>query len=426
MSRKIEGPKTAGPLQGITVLDFTWVLAGPFATKQLRDLGAEVLKVEVYKTGANERGFVYRVSNEGVEQSSYSINVNRGKKSLCINLKNPQGMKLIHELIKRSDIVISNFAVGVMNRLNLDYESVKKIKKDIIYCMISGFGSWGPYSHKPGYDIIAQAASGWTAQMDPISQAPVGIGDMNAAMHAITAILSAFVHREKTGQGQSIDISLMDCLFAMHENSLPWYFITSAIGTPVTPPRVGRYLPGHAPFGIYEGKNGYVAVALTTDARWPALLEVLGPFAEPIRDSRFSTLVTRGLPENCCVVHQAIADWVMSLDSVEEAEHILDKAGIPGMRARSIVELADIDPQIKAREMMVEIEQPFIGPMKMYGSPFKFSETPSFPRGYSPFLGEHNRQVLSEVLGLNQTEIDDLYTADVLYHEPCVDRLNKE
>ncbi|MFH1081284.1 MAG: CoA transferase [Pseudomonadota bacterium] len=416
---------TAGPLDGITVLDFTWVLAGPFATKQMRDLGAEVLKVEVFKKGATERSFVYRVTNEGVEQSSYSINVNRGKKSLCINLKTPKGMKLIHELIKKSDIIIQNFAPGVMDRLTLDYESVKKIREDIIYCSVSGFGNGGPYSHKPGYDIIAQAASGWTAQTDPTSQAPVGIGDMNASMHAVTAILAALVHRQKTGQGQNIDISLMDCLFALHENSLPWYLITSAIGKPVMPPRIGRWHAGYAPYGIYTGKNGYVAVAMLTDARWPALLEIMGPFAEPLRAPSFDTVATRCTPENVNVVHQAIEAWAMSLDSVEEVERILDNADIPCMRARSVVELADIDPHIKAREMIVEIDQPFIGPMKMYGSPFKFSETPSFPRGYSPFLGEHNRQVLSEVLSLEQVEIDSLYEDEVLYHEPAVDRLNK-
>jgi crotonobetainyl-CoA:carnitine CoA-transferase CaiB-like acyl-CoA transferase len=417
---------TAGPLDGITVLDFTWVLAGPFATRQLRDLGAEILKVEIYKKGATERSFVYRVTNEGVEQSSYSINVNRGKKSLCINMKNPKGMELIHGLIKKSDIIINNFALGVMDRLNLDYERVKKIKKDIIYCSISGFGQNGPYSSKPSYDVIAQAASGWTAQMDPPSQAPVGIGDMNASIHAVIAILAAFIHRERTGQGQSIDISLMDCLFAMHENTLPWYLITSAIGKPIQPPRVGRLLPGYAPYGIYKGKDGEVAIALLTDARWPALLEVMGPFSRPLKDPRFYTVASRCTPENCPDVHQAVEDWVMSLPSVEEAERLLDKAGIPCMRARTLVELAETDPQIKAREMMVRINQPFIGPMKMYGSPFKLSETPSFPRGYSPFLGEHNRKVLSEVLGLDQAEIDALYKEDVLYHEPCVEKLDKE
>lgn len=418
---------TAGPLEGITVLDFTWVLAGPFATRQLRDLGAEILKVEVFKKGATERSFVYRVTHEGVEQSSYSINVNRGKKSLCINMKHPKGMALIHELIKKSDVVISNFAPGVMSRLKLDYESVKKIKEDIIYCAISGFGEGGPYSHKPGYDIIAQAASGWTAQTDPISQAPVGIGDMNAAIHAVMAILAAILYRQRTGKGQSIDISLVDCLFAMHENTLPWYLITSAVGAPVMPPRIGRLHAGYAPYGIYAGKDGHVAIAMLTDARWSALLDVMGPFARPLRDDpRFKTVATRCTPENCFFVHQALEDWVMSLDSVAEAERILDEAGVPCMRARTLVELAETDPQIKAREMMVTIEQPFIGPMKMYGSPMKFSETPAFPRGYSPFLGEHNSQVLQEVLDLDRAKIDALYKEDVLYHEPCVEKLKKK
>lgn len=414
----------AGPLDGIVILDFTWVLAGPFATRQLRDLGAEVLKVEVFKRGATEREFVYRVVNEGVEQSSYSINVNRGKKSLCINLKNPKGMKLIYELVKKSDVIISNFVPGVMDRLGLDYESARKVKEDIICCTISGFGEGGPYSHKPGYDIIAQAASGWTAQMDPVSQAPVGIGDMNASMHATTAILAALVYRQKTGEGQNIDISLMDCLFALHENTLPWYFITSAVGNPVMPPRISRLHAGYAPYGIYRGQNGYVAVAMLTDARWPALLRIMGPFAELLKDSRFNTVATRCTPANSGAVHQAIEDWIMSLDSVEDAERILDEAGIPCMRARSIVELAETDPQIKAREMIVEINQPFIGPMKMFGSPLKFSHTPAVPRGYSPFLGEHNREVLSEILGMDPAEIDTLYKDGVLHHEQAVDRLN--
>ena len=166
-----------GSLEGVTILDFTWVLAGPHATKTLADMGANVIKVEQYKAGANERWLPYRLTHDEVTQSSYTINVNRGKKSICVNMKNPKGMALIHELIKKSDVVVENFAPGVMDRLKLDYESVKKIKEDIIYCSISCFGHWGPYSHKPGYDMIAQGASGWTAQSDPPIIAPVSIGD---------------------------------------------------------------------------------------------------------------------------------------------------------------------------------------------------------------------------------------------------------
>lgn len=416
-----------GPLDGVTVLDFTWVLAGPHATKCLRDLGAEVLKVEVFKTGGVERTYAHRAEKNGVLQCSFAINVHRGKKSLCINLKNPKGMALVHDLIRKSDVVIQNFAVGVIERLKLDYETVKKIKEDIIYCSISAFGSEGPYSHKPGYDIIGQSASGWIGQTDPPIQAPLAVGDLMASVHAVPAIIAALLHRKKTGKGQYIDIGLVDCVFSLHENSLPWYLLSEAVGEPVIPPRVGKRQVGYAPYGIYEGKNGSVAIALLSDARWPALLDVLGSFGESLRnDSRFDTVAARCLPENSPFVHKAVEDWVMSVNSVEEVENILDKAGIPCMRARDVDELADIDPQIKAREMMVEIEQPFLGPIKMYGSPFKFSETPAFPRGYSPFLGEHNRQVLSEVLGLDQSAIDTLYQDEILYHEPAVDRLGKE
>ena len=244
-----------GPLFDVTVVDFTWVLAGPHASKTLADMGANVIKIEQYKAGANERWLPLRVTNNGVTQSSYSINNNRGKKSVCVNLKNAKGMEIVKELIKKSDLVIENFAPGVMDRLGLNYESCRELKEDIIYCSISCFGHWGPYSHKPGYDMIAQGASGWTAQSDPEIIAPVSIGDTTAAMHAVSAMLAALHYREKTGKGQNIDISMMDCLFSLHENTLPWYMISEATGTPVDPIKIGAKHPGYAPYGIYKGKD---------------------------------------------------------------------------------------------------------------------------------------------------------------------------
>jgi CoA:oxalate CoA-transferase len=219
---------------------------------------------------------------------------------------------------------------------------------------------------------------------------------------------------------------LVDCLFALHENTLPWYFITSAIGKPVYPPVLTRFHPGYAPYGIYKGKNGNVAIAMLTDARWQALLGAMGPYADPLRTSRFDTVAKRCTPENCSSVHHAVEAWVMSLDGTEDAERILDEVGVPCMRARTLVELTEVDPQIRAREMIVTIDQPFIGPMKMYGSPYKMSETPSFPRGYAPFLGEHNREVLSEMLGMDRADIAALYQEDVLYNDPCVERMGKQ
>jgi CoA:oxalate CoA-transferase len=416
-----------GPLSGVTVVDFTWVLAGPHASKTIADMGANVIKIEQYKKGANERWLPLRVDHKGVMQSSYSINNNRGKRSVCVDLKSPSGMEIIKGLIEQSDVLIENFAPGVMDRLDLNYQSCKAIKQDIIYCSISCFGHWGPYSHKPGYDMIAQAASGWSAQSDPEIIAPVSIGDTTAAMHAISAITAALYYREKSGKGQNIDISMMDCLFSLHENTLPWYTISEAVGNPVMPIKIGAQHPGYSPYGIYQGKDGSIAIALLTDTRWPPLVDLMGEKYQWLRtDPRTKDVSSRCTTENAPLIHEALREWVMSLPSIETAEQLLDEAGVPCMRVRTVVELATEDPQIKAREMMPRINQPFIGPMMMYGSPLKMSESPCGIRGYSPLLGEHNTEVLKQVLGYSDAHIESLYRDNVLYHEEAVDRLPEE
>lgn len=416
-----------GSLEGVTILDFTWVLAGPHATKTLADMGARVIKVEQCKSGANERLLPYRITYNEVTQSSYSINVNRGKKSICVNMKTPKGMEIIRELIMRSDVLVENFAPGVMDRLKLDYASVKKIKEDIIYCSVSCFGHWGPYSHKPGYDMIAQGASGWTAQSDPPIIAPVSIGDTTAALHAVVAILGALYVKKMKGIGQNIDISMMDCLFSLHENTLPWYLITQAVGEPIQPPRIGRLHPGYAPYGIYQGKNGgLICVACLTEARWQPLVNLMGEkYAWLLTNPRAKDVSTRCSIANAPFIHKVFEEWVMEQDSVEEVERLLEQAEVPCLRVRTLTELADTDPQIKAREMMPLVDQPFIGPMKMYGSPLKMSETPSCIRGYAPILGEHNTDVLVSVLGYSEEQVQAMYRENVLYHEPAVDRMKK-
>jgi crotonobetainyl-CoA:carnitine CoA-transferase CaiB-like acyl-CoA transferase len=416
-----------GPLTGVTVLDFTWVLAGPYASKTLADLGAKIIKVEHYKVGANERLLPLRITHNGVTQSSYSILVNRGKKSICVNLKSPKGMEIIHKLIKKSDILLENFAPAVMGKLNLDYDEVKKIKADIIYCSISSFGHWGPYSHKPGYDAIALAASGWADQSNPSIMAPVSIGDTTASMHACTAILAALRHRDLTGQGQNIDISMMDCLFSLHENTLPWYLISSAIGEPVDIPRIGAKHPGYAPCGIYTGKDGHIAIVCLTENRWVPMVKLMGPeFEFLLSDPRAKDVSIRCSTESAPFIHEQVEKWVMSQPSVAEAERRLEEQGVPCLRCRSLKELADVDPHIKARDMMISLYQPFIGPMRHYGSALKLSETPAGPRGYAPLQGEHNMEVLTKELGMAEADVRALYEEDVLFHEAAVDNLPEE
>lgn len=416
-----------GPLAGVNVLDFTWVLAGPHAAKTLTDMGAQVIKIEKFKIGTNERHQALQVEKNGITQCSYHLNLNRGKKSLCINLKHPKGIDLAHELIKKTDIIIENFSPKVMGRLGLDYESAKKIKPDIIYCSISAWGHWGPNSHKPGYDAIAQAASGWVGLTADKIPAPVAIGDTTAAMHACTAILAALYHRMVTGEGQNIDISLVDCLFSIHETSFPAYWISEAVGQPFVMPGTGQKSPTSSPYGVYKGKNGSISIALLSDNRWPELVDLMGPGYEWLKtEPRTYDLAARCKTENVFLVHDALEAWVMSQDSVEEAERKLEATGIPCCRVKSIPELATTDPHLEAREMRVKKTQPFLGPITMSGSPLKFSETPSMIRGYAPFIGEHNREVLSELLGFSEEKIDSLYGEDVLFHAPEVEKLPEE
>jgi crotonobetainyl-CoA:carnitine CoA-transferase CaiB-like acyl-CoA transferase len=246
-------------------------------------------------------------------------------------------------------------------------------------------------------------------------------------MHACTAILAALHHRTKTGVGQNIDISMMDCLFSLHENTLPWFMVSEAAGNPIKPAKIGQKHPGYAPYGIYKGKNGFICIACLTEARWLPLVELMGEKHAWLKtDPRAATVSTRCSTDNAPIIHEALEEWVMSLDSVEEAERLLEAAEVPCLRVRDIVELATVDPQIKAREMIVTVDQPFLGPMKMYGSPLKFSETPSGIRGYGPFLGEHNDDVLMKTLGMTKEEIKALYAEDVLYHAPEVDKLNSK
>jgi len=412
-----------GSLQGVTVVDFTWVLAGPHCTKLLADMGATVIKIEPYGIGANERHLAIQKTCNGVTQSSYSINVNRGKKSFCVDLKKNQGKELVRALISQADVVVENYAPGVMQRLGLDYEAVKQIKEDIIYCSISCFGHWGPYSQKPGYDMIAQVASGWTAQSEVNQIAPNSIGDTMAGVHAALAVVAAVLVKKEQGIGQNIDIAMMDCLFSLHENSIPWYLLGQAVGEPVHPGKIGRLHPGYAPYGLYQGKNGVVGIALLSDNRWETMVRTMGEkYLWLLDDPRSQNVTTRC--QNPQVVNDALDEWVMEQESVEEVERIFDEVGIPCMRARTIEELCDTDLQIKAREMMTIIDQPFIGPMKMYGSPIKMSATPSCVRGHSPLLGEHNHQVMAELLGFGQAQIEQFYQAEVLHHEAAVDRFN--
>lgn len=414
-----------GCLDGVTILDFTWVLAGPHATRMLADMGATVIKVEPYGVGANERRLQLVRTVNGVLQSSYSINVNRGKKSVSLDLKKPEAWEIIAGLIKHADVLIENFTPGAMERLGFSYESAKKLKEDIIYCSLSCFGHWGPYSERPGYDIIAQGAAGVSSMYETAQGSPVTVGDLMAGVNATVAILGALYAKKATGRGQNIDISMMDSLLSVNENYLPWYTMAQTIGETIEPDPLGRYYGDYAPYGIFQGRDGRVNIACLEEKRWPGLVGAMGEeYAWLLDDPRAADVSTRC--KNAKWLNQTIDEWVMSMDSVLEVERLMTEAGVACQRALLIPELVDTDPHVKARGMIVEVEQPFLGSIKLCDSPIKMSETPSCLRGYGPLLGEHTDEILAEVLGFSEEQIKRLRDAAVIYHEPAVDRLKQE
>jgi len=410
-------------LKGLRVLDFTWVYAGPFAARQLVDLGAEVIKVEPTETGALERHYSLVLERNGVAQSSYAVFLNRGKKSLSINLKTEKGLNIIRALAEKSDIVLSNMAPGTMKSLQLGYEDIKKINSRIIYCDISCFGHYGSFANEPGFDIIAQAASGYCGQSDPPMPAPMAIGDSNAGMHATAAILAALYYREKTGIGQYIDISMTDCLFHSHENNPPGYLFSNRT---VLPAKNSRWASAYSPYALIKGKDGFVAVAALSDALWEKLVQAMGQdYAWLMTHPRTNALGKRISYENAPFVHTVLEEWLQKFDTVEQAEAHLRKAGVPAMKVRGFEEICDA-PYLKDREMLVKIKQPFAGEIEIYNSPFRMTETPGRVMGYAPLLGENNREILSRDLGYGDEAIDQLLAEGVLYQEEAVDWLPEE
>jgi CoA:oxalate CoA-transferase len=415
------GKKSA--LKGLKVIDFTWVYAGPFCTRQLADLGADVIKVEPRETGALERRYSLVLERNGVKQSSYSVFLNRGKKSLCIDVKSKEGLSIIKELIKQSDIMISNMAPGAMTSMKLGYKQVKRINPAIIYCTISCFGHTGSYANEPGFDLIAQVASAWCGQIDPPCPAPLAIGDSNAGMHAAAAILAAIYYRGKTGKGQWIDISMTDCLFHSHENNPPGFLFSQRT---VPPAKNTRWYASYSPYALLKGKDGFIAIAALSDVLWEKLVTAMGSeYGWLLTHPRTDALTQRLTYENAPFVHTILEEWVQKYNSVQQVEDLLRKSGVPAMKVRGFEEICDA-PYIIDREMLVKTQQPFVGNLETYGSPFKMSETPGRVMGYSPFIGEHNTEILSKRLGFTKRQIQQLYQKSILYKETAVDRLPEE
>jgi crotonobetainyl-CoA:carnitine CoA-transferase CaiB-like acyl-CoA transferase len=385
-------------LLGIRILDLSRVLAGPFLTMLLADMGAEIIKLEFPGRGDDAREFPPFLNG----QSMYYVNLNRGKKSITLNLKHPEGKRVFIELVKRCDVLLENFRPGTMERLGLSYEELKKLNPRLVYASISGFGQTGPYRSRPGYDIIGQAMgglmsiTGWPDS--PPTRAGTAIGDILSALYTCIGVLAALQVREKTGEGQNVDVALVDSVYASLENIPQKVFVEGEV-----PGRIGNRYEFIYPYDSFEARDGWVIIGIANDVIWRRFVETTE--LEELRDPRFDRNPSRVYHHE--TIRDAIRGWV-SERSVEEVVSTLNGNRVPACPIYDLKQASE-DPHIRgARGMTLEREQPGLGEVTLLGNPIKMSATDPAPRGPAPELGGDTASVLESLLGLSKKEIDDL------------------
>ncbi len=387
-----------GPLEGIKVLSFCRMLSGPYAGMLLSDLGAEVIKIEAPKAGDSARSAKPFI--EGI--SSYFLSINRGKKSITLDLKKGRSKKILFELVKKVDIVLENFRPGVMERLGLGYEVIRKHNPKIIYASISGFGQKGPYAQRPAFDMIAQGMGGVVSITGEPGGPPVrvgySIGDIGASLFASTAILAALHERDRSGQGQWIDVSMVDAQVALCENACARYLATGEIPRPF-----GSRHPLFTPFQVFPTKEGYIVLIAQFDEDWERFCKAAGKEGWTT-DERFKSLEAR-LKNYDQFMDEM--DELMRSRMTKEWMELFDAHGVMCGPVNNIEQVVN-DPHIQEREMIVEVEHSRAGKLKVVGTPMKFSRTPCRIDKASPDLGEHTEEILSTWHGLSEGEIQSL------------------
>ncbi len=394
----------AGPLQGIRVLDFTRVLAGPSAALALADLGAEVLKIEPPDTGDETRMFPPRRDGE----SHYFLSINRGKKSIVVDLKTEAGVKLVKDLAAKCDVLVENYRPGVMDRLGLGYETLSAINPRLIYCAISGYGMTGPLRDRPSFDIVLQAMSGALSVNGEPGRQPtklgIPLGDLVGGINGPMGILAALYERTLTGRGRLIDVSLMDGLINMLG-----YLAQLAFFKGEDPKPQGSEHPNLVPYGIFPASDGSIVVACLMNSFWERICQALC-MQDWIKDARFDTIEKRR--DNRALVNERIAG-ITSQKTVQELLDIFTQHQVPHAPILGI-QAALSQPQAVAREMVVETEHPVLGKIPIVNRPIKFpgdrQPVPTAP----PVLGQHTDEILRDVLGLSPQEIDQLRASKVV------------
>ena len=387
------------PLDGIKVLDLTRVLAGPYCTMLLADMGADVVKVERPGAGDDTRAFGPPFLNG---ESAYFMSINRNKRSLTLNLKHDKARDILHRMLETADVVVENFRPGTMESFGFGYEAVHDFNPGLVFCSISGYGHTGPDADLPGYDLIIQGEGGVASLTGDPEGPPYKVGssqaDIIAGMMGFQGILLALLSRNQTGKGQKIDIGMLDCQVAMLTYQAGIYFATGE-----SPTRMGNQHPTITPYETYRCKDGYINLACGNDNMWRTFCRILGK-EEWTEDPRFRTNADR-------VQHRrqlsALLEPVILEKTTQDWIEELRQHGLPCGPIQTVGQVCD-DPQVLARDMIVPLEHPKAGSIRVTGIPIKLSETPGAVHSPPPVLGEHTTDVLQDWLQINAAEVEIL------------------
>jgi crotonobetainyl-CoA:carnitine CoA-transferase CaiB-like acyl-CoA transferase len=397
------------PLAGFRVVDYSHFLAGPYLSRCLAAMGAEVIKVERPKEGDAGRQHPYFING----QSGYFIQQNMGKQGLCVNIKDSRGLALINKLVDSADVFIENYRPGALEKVGLGYKTVASRNPGLVYCSVSAYGHTGPDSYRAGFGLIAEAKSGIMAMVGEEGQAPpllrIALGDMYTGIHGVASVCAALLGRVKSGRGQHIDLALYDCLVSMHEYAVQCYTLSNGQEIPV---QTGHDLPTSTLYGVFRAQDGDLVIAAQVDDAWKRFAQLVDPITLA-KDVRLWS--PQGRNQHRLDILPVVRAWAAS-QSVSQCLAALDAIDVPAAKVQRIDEVIN-DPQIIARNMIFEHDHPSLGKIKLANLPFRFSDCELDLSRSAPRLGEHNREV-AQSLGLSMADILNMEQDGVLYCEP--------
>lgn len=397
------------PLRGIRVIDYSHFLAGPFLSRCLAAMGADVVKVERPTAGDGGRAHPYFIDGH----SGYFLQQNMGKRGLCVNVRDPRGLELMHRLVDGADVFVENYRPGALDRLGLGYADLSVRNPRLVYCSISAYGHSGPDADNPGFGLIAEAKSGAMAMIGVPGEAPplfrIALADMYTGIHGVAAVNAALLGRMTSGRGQHIDLALYDCMVSIHEYAVQCYTLSGGKEVPV---QTGHDLPESTVYGVFPGRDGSLVITAQTDAIWLRLAKLIGGDALAA-DARFHGPEGRNAHRE--EIMATIRAWTMGQPTVQACLDALEAAGVPGAKVQGIDEVL-ADPQIRARGMVIEQDHPVLGRIRMPNLPFRFSGFELPVPAVAPAIGEHNRSIATS-LGYSGEEITSMIADGVLYKE---------